>query len=116
MLRAAITRIRPLRTAHPVRGLAGPVKVFALDQESLDGPIAVRRSEPLLEMGGRYEPGEPSPMEGTMSFDPIVVDGLVAKTGGGSLGNPVQYIQLSAWDPTPQACKYTGLRFVSKQV
>jgi len=54
-------------------------------------------------------------MEGTLSFEPIVVDGLVAKTGGGSLGPPVQYIKLSPSNPTPVACNYTGLRFVSKQ-
>lgn len=89
-------------------------------------------------MGVRYEAGVPSPMEGAYYHEPIVVDGLVAKTGGGGLGCPVQYIKLSAWcaarrarpvarlatrrpvlcprrDPTPVECKYSGLRFVSKK-
>jgi len=67
-------------------------------------------------------PGVPSPMEGaTTTFEPIVVDGLVVKTGGDQdgqnkgLGAPVQYIKLSPWDPTPVECNYTGLRFVSKK-
>lgn len=45
----------------------------------------------------RYEAGVPSPMESTLSIEPIVVDGTVAKTGGGPLGHPIQFIKLSAW-------------------
>jgi len=97
-----------------------------MDQEKIFGPSSVDRTETMIEMGVAYAPGVPSPMEGaTTTFEPIVVDGLVVKTGGGAgrnggghgagLGCPVQYIKLSAWDPTPVECNYTGLRFVSKQ-
>jgi len=101
-----------------IRGMAGPVKVHFEDQEQLYGPSEVARTEPKIEMGVRYEAGVPSPMEGAHYNEPIVVDGLVAKTGGEfnrGLGSPVQYIKLSAWDPTPVECKYTGLLFVSKK-
>ena len=99
------------------RGMAGAVKVFEADQESPEfmGPSEVARTEAKIEMGVRYEAGVPSPMEGAYYHEPMVVDGLVAKTGGDGLGCPVQYIKLSAWDPTPVECKYTGLRFVSKK-
>ena len=97
--------------------MAGAVKVFEADQESPEfmGPSEVARTEAKIEMGVRYEAGVPSPMEGAYYHEPMVVDGLVAKTGGDGLGCPVQYIKLSAWDPTPVECKYTGLRFVSKK-
>mmetsp|Transcript_47927 Transcript_47927/g.125487 ORF Transcript_47927/g.125487 Transcript_47927/m.125487 type:complete len:110 (-) Transcript_47927:495-824(-) len=99
--------------------MAGPVNVTYANQEDIYGPAAVDRDEAIIEMGVRYEAGVPSPMEGaTLTFEPIVIDGLVVKTGGNTnygLGSPVQYIKLSAWDPTPVDCKYTGLRFVSKK-
>ena len=122
--------------------MAGAVKVLEVDQEEFMGPATVARSEVKIEMGVRYEAGVPSPMEGAYHHEPIVVDGLVAKTGGSALGCPVQYIKLSAWcvlaqicsllsvpcahspwvraalpiarDPTPVECKYSGMRFVSK--
>ena len=89
----------PSRLATPLitRGLAGPVKVYECDQEQIYGPAEVARAEERLEMGVLYAPGVPSPMEGAYHNEPIVVDGLVAKTGGGGLGNPVQYIKLSKW-------------------
>lgn len=79
-----------------------------MDQEKIFGPSSVDRTETMIEMGVAYAPGVPSPMEGaTTTFEPIVVDGLVVKTGGGAgrnggghgagLGCPVQYIKLSAW-------------------
>jgi NADH dehydrogenase (ubiquinone) Fe-S protein 6 len=89
--------------ARPVpalsRGLAGPVKIYEADQEDASwmGPSEVARTEPKIEMGVRYEAGVPSPMEGAYYHEPVVVDGLVAKTGGDGLGCPVQYIKLSAW-------------------
>ena len=112
-----------------------------VSQETVYGPAEVERTEEKLEMGVLYAPGVPSPMEGAHYNEPIVVDGLVAKTGGDGLGCPVQYIKLSAWyaplppgkilrtrplpcsslsfgscrDPTPVECKYSGLRFVSKK-
>ena len=89
------------------RGLAGPVKVHYANQEEVYGPAAVARTEPKIEMGVRYEAGVPSPMEGANFNPPIVVDGLVAKTGGDALGNPVQYIKLSKW------CADTFLSFFS---
>ena len=123
--------------------MAGPVKVHFASQEEVYGPAEVARTEAKIEMGVRYEAGVPSPMEGAYYNEPIVVDGLVAKTGGDGLGCPVQYIKLSAWcargaaappvaqrtrrvagalpssrarrDPTPVECKYSGLRFVSKK-
>ena len=79
------------------RGLAGPVKVHEVSQEDVYGPAEVARTEAKIEMGVRYEAGVPSPMEGAHYNEPIVVDGLVAKTGGDGLGCPVQYIKLSAW-------------------
>lgn len=139
----------PCSLTH-ARGLAGPVKLTEINQEEVYGPSSVDREEGIIEMGVAYAPGVPSPMEGaTTTFEPIVIDGLVVKTGGDSgrgLGCPVQYIKLSSWcaggpctscvlaprlqllprltgaslfchcrDPTPVDCKYTGLRFVSKQ-
>jgi NADH dehydrogenase (ubiquinone) Fe-S protein 6 len=101
--RAAAALLRP-------RQLAGAAKVHVCDQEDLIGASAVARDAAVIEMGVRYEPGVPSPMEGTFSIEPIVVDGLVAKTGGGSIGSPLQMIKLCQFDPTPVACKYTGLR------
>ena len=97
------------------RGLAGPVKILEVSQEDVYGPATVERTEAKIEMGVRYEAGVPSPMEGAHFNPPIVVDGLVAKTGGEGLGCPVQYIKLSAWDPTPVECKYSGLMFVSQK-
>ena len=97
------------------RKLAAGSKIHECNQEALYGPAQVERTEPVVEMGVLYQPGVPTPMEGTFSIEPIVVDGLVAQTGGGSLGSPLQMIKLSAWDPEPVSCKYTGLRFVSKK-
>ena len=79
------------------RGMAGAIKVHEANQEEVVGPAMVARTEAKIEMGVRYEAGVPSPMEGAHFNEPIVVDGLVAKTGGGALGCPVQYIKLSAW-------------------
>lgn len=97
----------PLRPAAVLaRGLAGPAKIHVVNQEdlSLSGPASVDREEGIIEMGVAYAPGVPSPMEGaTTTFEPIVVDGLVVKTGGDQdgqnkgLGAPVQYIKLSPW-------------------
>lgn len=111
----ALRNSRPAPAAVLARGMAGAVKVHEVDQETLYGPSEVARTEERLEMGVRYAPGVPSPMEGAYYHEPIVVDGLVAKTGGGGLGCPVQYLKLSKWDTTPVECKYTGVRFVSKQ-
>lgn len=91
------------------------MSVHEVSQETVYGPSEVARTEDKLEMGVLYAPGVPSPMEGAHYNEPIVVDGLVAKTGGAALGCPVQYIKLSAWDPTPVECKYSGLMFVSKK-
>ena len=96
------------------RGMAGPVSVHEVSQEDYVGPSEVARAEAKIEMGVRYEAGVPSPMEGAYYHEPIVVDGLIAKTGGEGLGCPVQYIKLNKYDPTPVECKYSGLRFVSK--
>ena len=89
------------RSAPLSRGLAGPVKVTEVNQEEVYGPASVERTEGIIEMGVAYAPGVPSPMEGaTTTFEPIVIDGLVVKTGGNSgrgLGCPVQYIKLSSW-------------------
>ena len=97
-------RLRAPQAAAPrpapallARGLAGPVKVHEVSQEDYFGPSEVARTEAKIEMGVRYEAGVPSPMEGAYHNEPIVVDGLVAKTGGDGLGCPVQYIKLSAW-------------------
>ena len=79
------------------RGMAGPAKVLEVSQEDIYGPATVERDVAKIEMGVRYEAGVPSPMEGAHYNDPIVVDGLIAKTGGEGLGCPVQYIKLSAW-------------------
>merc|ERR1719310_2441332 len=109
MLRLAALRSRAV-TARPApalftRGLAGPAKVHEVSQEDFYGPSEVARTEAKIEMGVRYEAGVPSPMEGAYHHEPIVVDGLVARTGGSALGCPVQYIKLSAWDTTPVECK-----------
>ena len=109
--RAPSLRLAP----HAARTLAGPVKIYECDIATLDGPSAVERTEPLLEMGVLYPPGVPSALEGTLSQGTIVVDGLVAKTGGEPLGSPLHMIKLSAHSTKPAVCKYTGLRFVSKQ-
>ena len=63
------------------RGMAGPAKVHAVDQEAPEflGPSEVARTEAKIEMGVRYEAGVPSPMEGAYYHEPIVVDGLVAQ-------------------------------------
>lgn len=117
MLARVTARVAAPRAAPALfsRGLAGPVKVLEVSQEDFYGPATVERDFPIIEAGVRYEAGVPSPMEGAHYGPPVVVDGLIAKTGGEGLGCPVQYIKLSAWDPTPVDCKYTGLRFVSKK-
>lgn len=123
--RARVAFAKGLSAPRPAlvlaRGMAGAVKVTTINQEEIYGPATVDRTHDIIEMGVAYAPGVPSPMEGaTTTFEPIVIDGLVVKTGGSSefgrgLGCPVQYIKLSAWDTTPVDCKYTGLRFVSKK-
>ena len=97
--------------------MAGGGKPLVVPESPFDGPAegSLARSEPMVEMGVRYEAGSPSPMESILSQDPIVVDGLLAVTGGGALGFPKQFIKLKPDDPTPVACTYSGLRFVSKQ-
>mmetsp|Transcript_17364 Transcript_17364/g.56904 ORF Transcript_17364/g.56904 Transcript_17364/m.56904 type:complete len:130 (+) Transcript_17364:17-406(+) len=101
----------------PARAMAGGGKPLVVPESPFDGPAegSLARSEPIVEMGVRYEAGSPSPMESILSQEPIVVDGLLAVTGGGALGFPKQFIKLKPDDPTPVACTYSGLRFVSKQ-
>jgi hypothetical protein len=80
--------------------LAGPVSVAEVNQEDVYGPSTVERTDTIIEMGVAYAPGVPSPMEGAHKVEPIVIDGLVVKTGGKQnigLGGPVQYIKLSSW-------------------
>lgn len=76
--------------------MAGDAKILVLPQAPFEGPTTVARSESLIEMGVRYEPGVPSPMESVLSKPPIVVDGNMVLTGGGALGFPKQFIKLSA--------------------
>ena len=112
MLRAVHLQRSPLSYLGPVqaiaprpaavfsRGLAGPVSVAEVNQEGVYGPSTVERTETIIEMGVAYAPGVPSPMEGAHKVEPIVIDGLVVKTGGKQnigLGGPVQYIKLSSW-------------------
>lgn len=153
MLRSSLSRVASRAAARPsalvqVRGLAGPTKVQITELTDVIAPAEVERSEPLLEMGVLYPPGKASPMESVLNDPPIVVDGVMVKTGGGPTGHPIEYIRLSAWcahsrcfppypslsagcsedlivprpptrrlgrDPTPVACKYSGMQFVSKQ-
>lgn len=186
--RARFAAARPALLAR-ARGMASGGKVHEVPEASITAyPDKTVRTEPLIEMGVRYEVGSASPQESVLSIEPIVVDGLKAKTGGGPLGHPVEYIRLSPWcarlplarvgpraqaetipphphsprpprpaclpqlprrslqpttlpplplpppppfcpaqrpsaaiaapcarDPTPVTCKYSGLRFVSKQ-
>ncbi len=115
---------RALRPAAlQVRGLAGSVKIQETALDDVIAPFEVERTEPLHEMGVLYPPGVPSPMESVLSDPPIVVDGLIAKTGapekataprprapealtlsrgvaragGGPTGHPIEYIKLSGW-------------------
>ena len=97
----AARRVSPLQLVKasrvPVRAMSGPVKVYDCEVDALNGPYKVERTEPKHEMGVLYQPGVPSPLEGTLSIDVIVVDGLHAKTGGDALGSPLHYIKLSSW-------------------
>lgn len=77
-------------------------------------PYEVARTESLHEMGVLYPPGTPSPMEAVLADGPVIVDGVMAKTGGGPTGHPIEYIRLSQYDPTPVSCKYSGIEFVSQ--
>ena len=95
-----MAQVRGLRVSAPARG--GAVSVQVTELKDVLGPEEVERTEPLLEMGVLYQPGVPSPMESVLNKPPIVVDGTMVKTGGGPLGHPIEYIQLSAWcDPPP---------------
>ena len=64
-----------------VRGMAGAVKVQETGLDDVIAPYEVARTEPLHEMGVLYPPGVPSPMEAVLADPPIIVDGLLAKTG-----------------------------------
>ena len=102
MLRTSITRLAGRAAARPsallqVRGLSGPTKVQVTELYDVVAPAEVPRDEPLHEMGVLYPPGEASPMESVLSDPPIVVDGVMVKTGGGPTGHPIEYIRLSAW-------------------
>ena len=102
MLRSSLTRVGSRAAARPsallqVRGLAGPTKVQITELDDVMAPFEVERDEPLLEMGVLYPPGKGSPMESVLSEPPIVVDGVMVKTGGGPTGHPIEYIRLSAW-------------------
>ena len=95
-----VQAIAPRPAAVFSRGLAGPVSVAEVNQEDVYGPSTVERTDTIIEMGVAYAPGVPSPMEGAHKVEPIVIDGLVVKTGGKQnigLGGPVQYIKLSSW-------------------
>lgn len=49
---------------------------------------------------------------------PVVeVDGYLAVCdgGGGTLGHPVEYIQLNTQSNEPQMCKYCGLRYIKSK-
>eukprot|EP00741_Cyanophora_paradoxa_P022377 tig00021462_g21603.t1 len=56
-----------------------------------------------------------SPMELIAEVPPIEINGRVAACdgGGGPLGHPIEYIVLDK--PTPNECKYCGLRFIQKK-
>ena len=106
------SRARP--AALQVREMGGAVKVSETGLHDVIAPYEVERTEPLHEMGVLYPPGTPSPMEAVLADGPVIVDGVMAKTGGGPKGHPIEYIRLSAYDPTPVACKYSGIEFVSR--
>ena len=97
-----------------VREMSGPVKVSETGLLDVIAPYEVARTEPLHEMGVLYPPGTPSPMEAVLADGPVIVDGVMAKTGGGPTGHPIEYIRLSQYDPTPVSCKYSGIEFVSQ--
>ena len=106
------SRARP--AALRVREMSGPVKVSETGLLDVIAPYEVARTEPLHEMGVLYPPGTPSPMEAVLADGPVIVDGVMAKTGGGPTGHPIEYIRLSQYDPTPVSCKYSGIEFVSQ--
>ena len=106
------SRARP--AALRVREMSGPVKVSETGLLDVIAPYEVARTEPLHEMGVLYPPGVPSPMEAVLADGPVIVDGVMAKTGGGPTGHPIEYIRLSQYDPTPVSCKYSGIEFVSQ--
>ena len=107
---AQVPRLAALR----VREMSGPVKVSETGLLDVIAPYEVERTEPLHEMGVLYPPGVPSPMEAVLADGPVIVDGVMAKTGGGPTGHPIEYIRLSQYDPTPVSCKYSGIEFVSQ--
>ena len=106
------SRARP--AAVRVREMSGPVKVSETGLLDVIAPYEVARTEPLHEMGVLYPPGTPSPMEAVLADGPVIVNGVMAKTGGGPTGHPIEYIRLSQYDPTPVSCKYSGIEFVSQ--
>lgn len=67
---------------------------------------------------GRVDNPQRSSSEDLIDKVPVIeVDGTLAVCdgGGGSLGHPLEYIQLNDDAPTePKVCLYCGLRFVMK--
>jgi hypothetical protein len=71
------------------------------------------------EWTGRFKSEHRSNAEELIKKQPVImVDGPVAVCdgGGGSLGHPLEYIQLASHhgDSVPQVCIYCGLRFAQK--
>jgi NADH dehydrogenase (ubiquinone) Fe-S protein 6 len=71
------------------------------------------------EWTGRFKTEHRSNAEELIKKQPVImVDGPIAVCdgGGGSLGHPLEYIQLASHhgDSVPQVCIYCGLRFAQK--
>ena len=72
----------------------------------------------VSEASGKYQNRHHSNAEELIAKLPVVeVDAEVAMCdgGGGSLGHPIEFIQLNhARDSEPSTCKYCGVRYVKK--
>mmetsp|Transcript_10106 Transcript_10106/g.17781 ORF Transcript_10106/g.17781 Transcript_10106/m.17781 type:complete len:124 (-) Transcript_10106:33-404(-) len=70
------------------------------------------------EITGKYDNVHRSNAEELIAKVPVIevdTDVAVCDGGGGSLGHPLEYIQLNTSDPTiPEVCKYCGLRYRKK--
>ncbi|GBG24246.1 NADH dehydrogenase ubiquinone iron-sulfur protein 6, mitochondrial [Hondaea fermentalgiana] len=114
--RVSMLRAARVSTQRATLARAGACQAHGWTQQQTRSYYKVR--EDSAEATGRFNnPQRSNAQELVNEIPPIETDKetIVCDGGGGSLGHPVEYIQVDRVTFGPSTCKYCGLRWIAKK-